>query len=64
MRTFIRTVSFNVSQLLTYDVAKKHAMVLMDTDDHVVAAVPASAAAGFAATMASCPAENGKCSTT
>lgn len=35
-------------------------MVAMTTDNHVVAAVPASAVAGFAATICSCPAENVK----
>ena len=61
-----RTVLFNISQLLTYDAAKERTMALLgtrgsdDPADHVLAAGPASMAAGFAATMASCPAENVK----
>jgi hypothetical protein len=53
-----RTITFNVAQLLTYDAAKQQAMVLFETNNNVLAAIPASAAAGFAATIASCPAEN------
>ena len=59
-----KTAAFNVAQLGTYDWAKRWSMELFGvagSDDpaaHVAAAVPASAVAGFAATMASCPAEN------